>query len=207
MLNNDIEFINLKKLTLPKVSILPTSISLEPSEIEMMIKAPNTVNHKGRCHRLIMNFIFNLGLNRSEIINLRLKDIYFNPEARLEINSSIAKKRFVPLEKDMVNEILGYLFFFQPSLEAHDFLIQTVENVRNESPMDGSTIYRIVEKYARTVGIKKPVSPRSSRLSGLSIKLSTKDVASVAQMAGHKNMQTTDKYRRLNQAINTHLGQ
>jgi integrase/recombinase XerD len=62
--------------------------------------------------------------------------------------------------------------------------------------MDGSTIYRVIEKYALSLGINKAVSPHSCRATVISHLLDTQNTAirDVASFAGHANITTTERY-------------
>jgi integrase len=62
--------------------------------------------------------------------------------------------------------------------------------------MDGSTIYRVIERYAKNLGINKAVSPHSCRATVISHLLDTKytPIRDVATFAGHANITTTERY-------------
>nr|MBA3754841.1 tyrosine-type recombinase/integrase [Nitrosomonas sp.] len=67
---------------------------------------------------------------------------------------------------------------------------------KNDIPIDGSTIYRLINKYAKSLGINKRVSPHSCRATVISHLLDTKgrSIRDVASFAGHANITTTERY-------------
>ncbi len=77
-----------------------------------------------------------------------------------------------------------------------DYLLQTSLKGKNTKPMDGSTVYRIIEKYAKICGITKKVSPHSCRATAISHLLDTKKtpIRDVAIFAGHSKITTTERY-------------
>jgi len=62
--------------------------------------------------------------------------------------------------------------------------------------MDGSTIYRVIEKYAKAIGITRKVSPHSCRATAISHLLDTQKtpIRDVAIFAGHSQITTTERY-------------
>src|SRR3990167_4780317 len=100
-----------------------------------------------------MVMLFNLGLRRSELTHLKVKDIYNDRGHKvLKILGKGEKYRHLPLNAGVVREIENYIYLYEKSgsaLSSEDFLIQTSGHTKNEKPMDGSTIFRMIEKYAK----------------------------------------------------------
>lgn len=69
--------------------------------------------------------------------------------------------------------------------------------------MDGSTVYRIIRKYAAHCGINKNVSPHSCRATVISHLLDTAQtpIRDVAIFAGHSNITTTERYDKRREAL------
>src|SRR5690606_3316432 len=100
------------------------------------------------------------------------------------------KLRLIPLNETVYEEIQMYLAHLDDngiSLGPEDFLLQTELNTRNGKPMDGSTIFRVIGRYAKKLGINKSVSPHSCRATVISHLLDTQHAAirDVATFAGH----------------------
>jgi len=190
----------LDAIKLPKVQTEKPTVAFDDYEVVQMIQAPDINTHKGRTHRLIMVLLFNLGLRRSELINIKLKMIIKERgHTILSIKGKGNKIRAIPLNESVMKEIEEYLHAFKTNnnqLNAEDWLIQTEEKIKNSVPMDGSTIYRIIEKYAKQLGINKAVSPHSCRATVISHLLDTQQasIREVATFAGHSNIATTERY-------------
>jgi len=187
----------LDAIKLPKVQTEAPTNAFEDHEVVQMINAPHLENYKGKMHRFVMVLLFNLGLRRSELTNLKLSDIYEERgHSVLKVHGKGDKVRLIPLNQFIQHEIQAYLNQFEPQLTANDYLIQTEREKRNSKPIDGSTIYRVINKYARDLNINKQVSPHSCRATVISHLLDTQmtPIRDVASFAGHTNITTTERY-------------
>ncbi len=190
----------LDTVKLPKVQTESPTVAFDDHEVLRMIDAPDVSTHKGRTHRLIMVMLFHLGLRRSELTNMRLHQIVDDRgHWTIRIHGKGDKVRLVPLNNTVWEEINIYIASLKDNgidLGPEDFLLQTETRTKNDRPMDGSTIYRVIEKYARSLGINKSVSPHSCRATVISHLLDTSRAAirDVATFAGHSNITTTERY-------------
>lgn len=190
----------LDSVKLPKVQTEAPTLAFEDHEALSMIMAADISTYKGRMNRLIMVLLFNLGLRRSELANIRMEDIVEERGHKvLRVKGKGGKIRQVPLRNFVLNEIKDYEAHLASAgqvLWAGDLLIQTEEYKKNETPIDGSTIYRIVARHAKQLGIDKRVSPHSCRATVISHLLDTKEksMRDVADFAGHTNINTTERY-------------
>lgn len=190
----------LDTVKLPKVQTESPTVAFDDDEVVRMIDAPDTNTHKGRTHRLIMVMLFHLGLRRSELTHLRMHQIVDDRgHWTIRIHGKGDKVRLVPLNVTVWEEINLYVAALRDhgiTLGPEDYLLQTETKSKNDRPMDGSTIYRVIEKYARSLGINKSVSPHSCRATVISHLLDTSKAAirDVATFAGHSNITTTERY-------------
>ncbi len=190
----------LDTVKLPKVQTESPTVAFDDDEVLRMINSPETSTHKGRTHRLIMVMLFHLGLRRSELTNLKRHQIVSDREHWvLRIHGKGDKTRLIPLNAYVYEEIGEYIAHLKDEgieLGPEDYVLQTEIKYKNDRPMDGSTIYRVVDRYARSAGINKAVSPHSCRATAISHLLDTKQVAirDVATFAGHSNITTTERY-------------
>ncbi len=185
---------------LPKIQTESPTLAFDDEEVVQMLNAPDTKTHRGALHRISMALLFNLGLRRSELTHIRLMD--FAKERGhtvLRIHGKGDKVRLIPINDIVHQEIQTYLDHLKENgvtLDFEDYLLQIDIKVKNEKPIDGSTIYRIIEKYARNLGINKRVSPHSCRATVISHLLDTQSapIRDVAIFAGHANITTTERY-------------
>lgn len=198
----------LDAIKLPKVQTENPTSAFDDDEVVRMINAPDLSHHKGRTHRLIMVLLFNLGLRRSELVNIKLEDMFEDRgHSLLKIKGKGEKIRLIPLNEMVKSEIQLYLDQLKNQgieLLSLDWLIQTEITSKNSKPMDGSTIYRIIGKYAKSLGINKSVSPHSCRATVISHLLDTQKSAlrDVATFAGHSNISTTERYDKRRNNLN-----
>jgi integrase/recombinase XerD len=190
----------LDTVKLPKVQTESPTVAFDDDEVVQMMNAPDQKTHKGKTHRLIMVLLFHLGLRRSELTNLQMHQlVYDRTHWVLRIHGKGDKIRLIPLSETVYEEVRFYLAHLQDhgiKLGPEDYLLQTELKSRNDRPMDGSTIFRIIGKYAKQLGINKKVSPHSCRATAISHLLDTKNTAirDVASFAGHSNITTTERY-------------
>lgn len=190
----------LDTVKLPKVQTESPTVAFDDEEVMKMINAPDLATHRGRTHRLVMVLLFNLGLRRSELTQIKMHHISMDrSHFILSIHGKGDKTRLIPLNENVYSEIASYRAGLKDDgveLLAEDYLLQTELKVKNERPMDGSTIYRVIEKYAHALGINKAVSPHSCRATVISHLLDTQYAAirDVATFAGHSNITTTERY-------------
>ncbi len=185
----------LDTVKLPKVQTESPTVAFDDEEVLRMIGAPDTTTHKGRTHRLVMVLLFHLGLRRSELTNIQMHQFAQDRgHTILRIHGKGDKVRLIPLNEYVKQEIETYVAPL--NLGAEDYLLQTELKTRNTRPMDGATIFRVIERYARKVGINKAVSPHSCRATVISHLLDTQQAAirDVATFAGHSNITTTERY-------------
>lgn len=167
---------NSKKLN---TLINPKLITIEknaPAEIEDTVSIaeglsnlgfrPDVTTLKGLCHRLIMLMIYNLGLNRSQIVLIKLSDLEGNGLWVIGRNNI---RRFVQIDDETRACIETYRSKF-PLLPT-DYLIHTDPPYKNAKPMDGSTIYRIIQRYS--AGDNSTLSPRTLRAAAIKNKFAS----------------------------------
>ena len=190
----------LDAIKLPKVQTEAPTVAFDDEEVVSMVDAPDLSTHKGRTHRLIMVLLFHLGLRRSELTGLQKHQLIVDRgHWILRIKGKGDKTRLMPLNELVQTEVVDYIAYLKDNgveLGPEDFLIQTELGKKNSKPMDGSTIYRVINRYALGLGINKKVSPHSCRATVISHLLDTKQVAmrDVASFAGHANITTTERY-------------
>lgn len=154
-----------------------------------------------------MTILFSLGLRRSELTQIRCKDLYKERHHYvLKIHGKGGKDRHMPIAPFLAEAIKNYvdaLKNFGIELDPEDYLIQSALKGKNDKPMDGSTVYRIIGKYAKECGISKNVSPHSCRATAISHLLDTQQtpIRDVAIFAGHSKITTTERYDKRRESL------
>lgn len=196
------EYNPLDAIKLPKVQTETPTVAFDDTEVVDMINAPDITTHRGRTAKLAMVLLFNLGLRRSELSHIKLSDIVEDRgHTVLNITGKGNKVRRIPLSSNVASEIA--LYVNQLNLTKTEYMLQTEELSRNTKPIDGSTIYRIISKYVKQVGINKQLSPHSCRATVISHLLDTKNasIRDVATFVGHVNITTTELYDKRRQNL------
>jgi len=207
MAQNLIDYNPLDVVKLPKVQTESPTLAFDDTEVVEMINAPDLKTPKGPMHKLVMYLLFTLGLRRSELVKILVKDIYKERSHYvLKIRGKGDKDRHLPLSADVQVVIKDYMDAMADlglQFEENDYLIQSSHKQKNDKPMDGSTVYRIIEKYAKLCGINKKVSPHSCRATAISHLLDTQKtpIRDVAIFAGHAKITTTERYDKRRESL------
>lgn len=185
---------------LPKVQTESPTQAFDDEEVLRMIEAPKSGELRGELHRVALVLLFHLGLRRAELTNLKCRDFYRERgHIVLRIHGKGDKVRLVPVAPVVVDALTRYHEFLATKgicLEGDEPVLQTDPERRRGQKMDGSSVYRLVDKYARELGINKKVSPHSCRATVISHLLDTQatPIRDVAIFAGHANVTTTERY-------------
>jgi integrase/recombinase XerD len=185
---------------LPKVQTESPTQAFDDEEVIRMLEAPDLGTLKGSLHRLALTLLFHVGLRRAELTNLRCRDFYKERgHIVLRIHGKGDKVRIVPLAPVVIEELTRYhnqLHASGLAFDGDEYLLQVDPVKRRGQKLDGSTVYRLVEKYARDLEINKKVSPHSCRATVISHLLDTQHtpIRDVAIFAGHANVTTTERY-------------
>jgi len=193
----------LDTIKLPKVQTESPTVAFDDSEVTQMLQTPDISTHSGRTVKIVLVILFNLGLRRSELTSIKFGDFYEERGHRiLKVIGKGNKIRLIPINDDVWGEITSYSNTL--NLLDKDYLIQTEENTRNIKSIDGSTIYRMLQRTAEKCGITKDVSPHSCRATVISHLLDTQKVAirDVADFVGHSNITTTESYDKRRSVLN-----
>lgn len=195
-----IDYNPLDVVKLPKVQTETPTLAFDDKEVLDMIKAPDTSTISGVCHKIAMVLLFSLGLRRSELINIKVDDLYQERNHwAVKIKGKGGKDRHLPLAPSVIRAIKEYtdaMAAFGMQFQHGDYLISSQKSKHKNVPVNGSTIYRIIEKYAKQCGINKKVSPHSCRATAISHLLDTQKtpIRDVAIFAGHSKITTTERY-------------
>ncbi|MCX6168811.1 MAG: site-specific tyrosine recombinase XerD [Ignavibacteriales bacterium] len=195
--NNYIEKNPTGKLTPVKIGRkLPAVLSF--NEIEKILDAPNTDDITGLRDKAILETLYSSGLRVSELINLKINDLYFDDEV-VRVLGKGSKERIVPLGSSAINWLKKYLLHSRPHLEkkskSQNFVFL---NMKMGSKISRMSIWNIVNRYAEEAGIKKEIHPHTFRHSFATHLLEGgADLRAVQEMLGHADISTTQIYTHI----------
>lgn len=174
---------------------LPTVLNVE--EIDALISAIDLSKTEGHRNKAIIETLYSCGLRVSELIELKISNLYFN-EGFLKVIGKGDKERLVPVSKKATNEIK---FYFEKSRN-HQKIQKGFENYvflnRRGKKLTRVMIFTIVKGLAKTIGLKKNISPHTFRHSfATHLVEGGADLRAVQEMLGHESIITTEIYTHL----------
>lgn len=175
---------------------LPDTLSTD--EINQLIAAIDLSKSEGERNRAMLETLYGCGLRVSELLNLKLSDLYFD-EDFLKVTGKGNKQRFVPISK--VNK--KYITIYRKEVRVHqkievgheDFLFLN----RRGKQLTRAMIFTIVKNLATVIHLKKNISPHTFRHSFATHLLENgADLRAIQQMLGHESITTTEVYMHVN---------
>jgi integrase/recombinase XerD len=170
---------------------LPTVLSLD--EINRMMAAIDLSSNEGHRNRAMMEMLYGSGLRVSELVGLRLSQIYLNDHYML-IQGKGSKQRLVPLSP-VAEEWFGYWMQDRATwpLKPESKDIAFVN--RYGRPLTRAMVFTIVRRLCAEAGITKTVSPHTLRHSFATHLLQNgADLRIIQQLLGHEDLATTEIY-------------
>lgn len=174
---------------------LPDTLSND--EVVSMIETIDLSTAEGERNRAILETLYGSGLRVSELVNLKISNIYFN-DGIMRILGKGSKERLVPLGGIASKRITTYLnevrIHAKVKKGAEDFVF--LNNRGNY--LSRIMIFNIVKKAADDAGIKKSISPHTLRHSFATELIQRgADLRAVQDMLGHESITTTEIYTHL----------
>ncbi len=174
---------------------LPTVLSLD--EINRMMAAIDLSSNEGHRNRAMMEILYGSGLRVSELVNLRLSQIYLNEHYML-IDGKGSKQRLVPLSP-VAEEWFGYWMQDRATWPLKPESKDTAFVNRYGRPMTRAMVFTIVRRLCSEAGITKTVSPHTLRHSFATHLLQNgADLRIIQQLLGHEDLATTEIYTHVN---------
>lgn len=184
-----------KLYSVKKSRKLPAVLSFE--EIEKILQAVNTDDYLGIRDRAILELFYSSGLRVSELINLKISDLFFEEEV-IRVFGKGSKERIVPIGQSAIFWINEYLRSSRPLLEkkmkSQNFLFLNKRGTK----LSRMWIWKIFNFYANQAGIKKEIHPHTFRHSFATHLLERgADLRAVQEMLGHADISTTQIYTHI----------
>jgi len=138
---------------------------------------------------MIIDILYSTGLRRAELINLKKSDIYFDDQV-IKVLGKRNKERLVPMLPSLVKKLKLY----SRNMKEDSFLLQS----KNGNKISPSTIYRVVNKYLRSISTKTKISPHVLRHTFATHILNNgADINSIKEILGHKSLASTQIYTKI----------
>ncbi|WP_034044855.1 site-specific tyrosine recombinase XerD [Wocania ichthyoenteri] len=177
---------------------LPDTLSEE--EIDKLINAIDLSKPQGERNRAILETLYGCGLRVSELVNLKLSDLFFD-EGFIKVTGKGDKQRFVPI----VPITQKYINLYRKEVRNHINIQAGFEDTlflnRRGKQLTRAMIFTIIKQLAEKIGLKKSVSPHTFRHSFATHLLQNNaDLRSIQLMLGHESITTTEIYVHLDKS-------
>lgn len=174
---------------------LPEVLSVQ--EIDDLIGAIDLSKPEGHRNKAIIETLYSCGLRVSELINLRLTDLFFD-QGFIKVLGKGNKERLVPVSQKAIKEIEIY----SGQYRNHYQIDRQSENIlflnRRGKKLTRVMIFTIIKNLAKAIGLKKNISPHTFRHSFASHLIDGgADLRAIQEMLGHESIITTEIYTHL----------
>ncbi|WP_295986916.1 site-specific tyrosine recombinase XerD [uncultured Algibacter sp.] len=177
---------------------LPDTLSEE--EIDHIIKAIDLSKPQGERNRAMLETLYGCGLRVSELINLKLSDLFFD-EGFIKVTGKGDKQRFVPI----IDITQKYINIYRNEIRIHLNIQSGHEDTlflnRRGKQLTRAMIFTIIKQLTEKIGLKKNISPHTFRHSFATHLLQNDaDLRSIQLMLGHESITTTEIYVHLDKS-------
>lgn len=174
---------------------LPPVLSFD--EIEKILNVPDTNDLVQLRDKAILELFYSSGLRVSELINLKISDLFFADEV-IRVLGKGSKERLVPIGGSAIKWMTEYLKVTRPVFEKKDKSRGYVFLNRRGTKLSRAWIWEIVNEYSKSAGITKDIHPHTFRHSFATHLLEGgADLRAVQEMLGHADISTTQIYTHI----------
>ena len=173
---------------------LPEVLSTE--EVDQLQNSIDLSKWEGHRNRAIIEILFSCGLRVSELINLKISNIY-TIERYIRVIGKGSKERLVPISDKALHELKMWFkdrnaMNIKPGEQDYVFLN------RRGAHLTRTMILIMIKKQAELAGIKKTISPHTLRHSfATELLRGGADLIAIQAMLGHESVSTTEIYTHI----------
>lgn len=177
---------------------LPDTLSQQ--EIDKIIVSIDLSTPQGERNRAIIETLYSCGLRVSELIDLKISDLYFE-EGFIQVTGKGNKQRFVPIAPGTQKFISIYLKEIRVHQEIDPLAKDIVFLNRRGKKLTRAMIFTLTKQFAKKAGITKIISPHTFRHSFATHLLENgADLRAIQQMLGHESITTTEIYMHVDRS-------
>ena len=173
---------------------LPEVLTTE--EVDRLEASIDLSKWEGHHNRAIIEVLFSCGLRVSELVNLKLSDLYIDEEY-VRVMGKGSKERLVPISRKAIDELKNWfydrnLMKIKPGEEDFVFLN------RRGAHLTRTMILIMIKSQAKDAGIQKTISPHTLRHSFATALLEGgADLRFIQALLGHEDIGTTEIYTHI----------
>lgn len=173
---------------------LPEYLTLE--EVDRLEDSMDMSKAESQRNRAIIEVLFSCGLRVSELVNLKLSDIFFE-EKFIRVLGKGSKERLVPISDKAIHE-LQLWFTDRCHLDIKRGEEDYVFLNRRGHHLTRTMILIMIKRQAEEAGIKKTISPHTLRHSFATALLKGgADLRVIQALLGHEDIGTTEIYTHI----------
>ena len=174
---------------------LPDTLAYE--EIEKIISVIDLSKPEGQRNKAILETLYSCGLRVSELINLKISQLYFDV-GYIRVIGKGDKERLIPIGKDAIK----YIDIYKNNIRNHLAIKTGEEDIlflnRRGAGLSRVMIFLLLKELAMKAGITKNISPHTFRHSfATHLVEGGADLRAVQEMLGHESITTTEIYTHL----------
>jgi len=171
--------------------------TLEVHEIDKLFEAIDHSTPEGMRNRAILEVLYSCGLRVSELVNLKLNNVFFD-SGFVRVIGKGNKERLVPIGREAIKFIQLYI----SDVRTHVFVQKGFEDVlflnRRGKNLSRVMIFTIIKQLTKAAGMDKKISPHTFRHSFATHLIEGgADLRAVQEMLGHESITTTEIYTHL----------
>jgi integrase/recombinase XerD len=180
----------------PKINRkLPDVLSID--EINKLLEAIDRSTPQGERNKAILETLYGCGLRVSELVNLKISDIYFN-DGFVRIIGKGNKERLAPIGHVAMKQIRIYIENVRNHVEIKKGNTDILFLNSRGSKLSRQMIFLIIKGLAEKIGLKKKIGPHTFRHSFATHLIEGgADLRAVQDMLGHESITTTEIYTHL----------
>ena len=173
---------------------LPEVLSAE--EVDMLEASIDLSKWEGHRNRAIIEVLFSCGLRVSELVNLKLSDLFLK-EQYVRVVGKGSKERLVPISPRAIKE-LDFWFNYRQAMKIKPGEEDYVFLNRRGAHLTRVMILIMIKQQAEAAGIQKTISPHTLRHSFATALLEGgADLRAIQAMLGHESIGTTEIYTHI----------
>ena len=174
---------------------LPSTLS--ENEINILIKNIDMKKKESERNIAIIETLYGCGLRVSELINLKMSDLFFN-EDFIKVTGKGNKQRLVPISVINISYINKYIENSRKKLKINPLHSDTLFLNRRGNSISRAMIFTIIKNISKESGFNKKISPHTFRHSFATHLLENgADLKTIQQLLGHESITTTEIYMHL----------
>ena len=181
---------------------LPDTLSTK--EIDDLISAIDlSKTYNGVCigerNRALLETLYGCGLRVSELINLKLSDLFFN-EGFIKVTGKGDKQRFVPIGKN-TQKYINIWMDIRAHINVHSDHSDTLFLNNRGKQLTRAMVFTIIKDLAKAINLNKVISPHTFRHSFATHLLENgADLRAIQLMLGHESITTTEIYMHVDRS-------